>query len=271
MKKKIIGICICMLLIVTALPAVGAMNIENVLERAATGSGPDLECKGGIIQNKIKPGSTVTGGFTVENIGEPGSLLDWEVTELPDFGTDWIFSPSGGEDLTPEDGTVTVVVTFIAPIVENPTYYGGVIKVCAVDNPDDYNLIAVNIGVKKNREVNKPKPENNNQGQAEINNDEWKIISIKGKCDSWSCGTILHFFSIWATPQQMSFYGVTEDTEIKINGEIYPLEENSKVKFHGFVGKSLFPLKWIIYEKQEIEPPHDITVFGVCKHIEITS
>jgi hypothetical protein len=61
--------------------------------------------------------------------------------------------------------------------------------------------------------------------EAEINNDEWKIITMKGKCDSWSCG--------WATPQQMSFYGVTEDTEMAINGEVYPLEDNSKVKFHG--------------------------------------
>ena len=35
----------------------------------------------------------------------------------------------------------SVVVTFTAPIVENPTYYGGVIKISAVDNPDDYNAL----------------------------------------------------------------------------------------------------------------------------------
>ena len=107
--------------------------------------------------------------------------------------------------------------------------------------------------------------------EAEINNDEWKIITMKGKCDSWSCGTILHFFSIWATLQPMRFYQVTEDTEIKINGELYPLEGNSSVLIEGFVGKAFFPLKWIIYEKQEIEPPYDITVFGFCKYIEVTT
>ena len=105
----------------------------------------------------------------------------------------------------------------------------------------------------------------------EINNNEWKIITMKGKCDSWSCGTILHFFSIWATPQPMRFYQVTEDMKIKINGELYPIEGNSSVLIEGFVGKAFFPLKWIIYEKQEIEPPHDITVFGFCKYIEVAT
>ena len=104
--------------------------------------------------------------------------------------------------------------------------------------------------------------------EAEITENEWKIVTIKGKCDSWSCGTILHFFGIWATPQPMIFYGVTEDTEIKINGELYPLEENSKVKFHGFVGKSIFPLEWIIAEKQGLENPY-LMVFGIAKNIEI--
>jgi hypothetical protein len=106
--------------------------------------------------------------------------------------------------------------------------------------------------------------------EAEINNDEWKIITMKGKCDSWSCGTILHFFSFWATPQQMSFYGVTEDTEMAINGEVYPLEDNSKVKFHGFIGTAIFPFERIIKEKQGVEPPYDFTVFGIGKYIEIT-
>jgi hypothetical protein len=91
--------------------------------------------------------------------------------------------------------------------------------------------------------------------EAKINNDEWKIISINGKCDYFSCGTILHFFGIWTTSQQMSFYGVTEDTEIKINGEVYPIEENSKVKFHGFVGKAIFPFERITKEKQGLERP----------------
>ena len=153
--KKLIGIFVCMLLIGTVVPVAGTINIEKVFERTVTDSGPDLECEGEIVKKIVAPESIVTGSFTVENIGEPGSLLDWEVTEWPDFGTNWTFNPSSGEDLTPEDDPITVEVTFTAPTPEWPTYYGNVIKVCAVDNPDDKDLIAVNINVGRNRPVNK--------------------------------------------------------------------------------------------------------------------
>jgi hypothetical protein len=39
----------------------------------------------------------------------------------------------------------------------------------------------------------------------------------------------------------MSFYGVTEDTKMEINGELCPLDKNSKLKFHGFVEKAIIP------------------------------
>ena len=154
--KKFIGFFVCMLLIGTIVPVAGTINIEKVYARTVNGSGPDLECEGEIVKKIVAPGVTVTGSFTVENIGEPGSLLDWEVTDWPDFGTDWIFNPSSGEDLTPEDGSIIVEVAFTAPTPDVPSYYGGVIKVCAVGNPDDKDLIAVNINVGRNRAVNKP-------------------------------------------------------------------------------------------------------------------
>ena len=154
--KKGLAVGIIVLFIVAGVfPVAGSMNIEKTLENVTTGSAPDLECKGEIVKKRVGPGSTVTGSFTVENIGEPGSLLDWEVTNWPDFGTNWTFNPSSGEDLTPEDDPITVEVTFTAPTPEWPTYYGNVIKVCAVDNPDDKDLIAVNINVGRNRPVNK--------------------------------------------------------------------------------------------------------------------
>ena len=106
--------------------------------------------------------------------------------------------------------------------------------------------------------------------EAEINNDEWKIISIKGKCDYFSCGTIIHFFGIYGTLQPMRFHQVTEDTEITINGELYPLEGKSSVLIKGFIGKSIFLFERILKEKQGLERPYDFTVFGIGKYIEIT-
>ena len=99
--------------------------------------------------------------------------------------------------------------------------------------------------------------------------DGWYFISIKGKCEGWSIGSIWHFFSIWATRQPLSLFDVTEDTEIRINGELYPLDKISDVRIKGFVGTSFFPFRWVRYEKQGINPPHDIMVFGFCKDVEI--
>jgi hypothetical protein len=42
------------------------------------------------------------------------------------------------------------------------------------------------------------------------------------------------------------------------------------VKFHGFVGKAIFPFERITKEKQGLERPYDLTVFGIGKYIEIT-
>jgi len=107
------------------------------------------------------------------------------------------------------------------------------------------------------------------QDKQVMNTNKWNLISIKGKCEGWSCGTIFHFFSIWATHQPMSLFDVSKDSEIRINGELYPLDKTSDVRMKGFVGTSFFPYEWIMYEKQEIEPPHDIMVFGFCKQVEI--
>lgn len=109
-------------------------------------------------------------------------------------------------------------------------------------------------------------PQKNNIITSE---DGWNLVSIQGKCKGWSVGTILHFFNLWATPQPMWLFDVTLDTEIRINGELIPLEEVSKICLKGFIGTSFFPFEWRLYELQEIEPPHDITVFGISKEIVI--
>jgi len=67
-------------------------------------------------------------------------LLDWEIESYPDWGT-WTFDPDGGEDLTPEDGAVTVEVEVIWPNPENVT--GGEVVLANSENPEDICIIDI--------------------------------------------------------------------------------------------------------------------------------
>jgi len=88
-------------------------------------AGPDLDCNGALSWVDIKPGDVVTGSFTVENIGDPASELDWEIESHPEWGT-WTFTPLNGDDLTPEDGAITVEVSVVAPDKKNKEFDGGI-------------------------------------------------------------------------------------------------------------------------------------------------
>jgi len=107
---------------------------------------PDLDCDGTLSWTDVSPGSTVTGSFTVENIGEPTSLLDWEITEWPSWGngSSWAFTPLSGDDLTPEDGPVTVNVSVVAPDVKNSDFSGQV-KIENKENSSDFCTIDVSL------------------------------------------------------------------------------------------------------------------------------
>ncbi len=83
--------------------------------------GPQVQCDGSIHLTNITPTATITDSFTVENVGTPGSLLDWEITSYPDWGT-WTFTPSSGTSLTPEQGPVTINVSIVAPEKKNREY-----------------------------------------------------------------------------------------------------------------------------------------------------
>jgi len=50
---------------------------------------PDLECGGSLTWTwtNVEPGSTVTESFTVKNVGDSGSELDWEISNYPSWGT----------------------------------------------------------------------------------------------------------------------------------------------------------------------------------------
>ena len=102
---------------------------------------PDLDCDGSLSWTGVTPEETVTGTFTVENIGDPLSLLDWEIESYPDWGT-FTFDPDGGLDLTPEAGAVTVTVEVVAP--EDPeTNFTGEIVLVNSEDPDDICIIDV--------------------------------------------------------------------------------------------------------------------------------
>ncbi|MCJ2534239.1 MAG: PQQ-binding-like beta-propeller repeat protein, partial [Candidatus Thermoplasmatota archaeon] len=102
---------------------------------------PDLDCDGSLSWTEVTPGETVTGTFTVENIGDPLSLLDWEIESYPDWGA-FTFDPDGGLDLTPEAGAVTVTVEVVAPEDPEAEFEGEIVLVNSED-PDDTCVIDV--------------------------------------------------------------------------------------------------------------------------------
>jgi hypothetical protein len=103
---------------------------------------PDLDCTGSLSWTDVQPGSTVTGSFTVKNIGEQGSSLNWEVSEWPNWGT-WTFSPEGGMNI-PKYGTSIVQVTVVAPD-QGDQQFSGEVKVVNEDDSNDYEIIPVSL------------------------------------------------------------------------------------------------------------------------------
>ena len=104
---------------------------------------PDLNCTGSLSWSDIKPGTTVHGSFQVQNVGDPGSLLNWTVNNSITWGT-WTFTPSSGEGLTPEQGLVTVQVYVITPN-ENNAEFQGLLLVQNQDNDSDFDTIPVTL------------------------------------------------------------------------------------------------------------------------------
>lgn len=104
---------------------------------------PDLTASGSLGWTNAVPYETVAGSFTVSNIGEEGSNLDWQVSEWPTWGT-WTFIPPNGNNLTPEDGPFTINVEVVVPSLEGHLYTGDV-KIINIDNESDYSTIPVSL------------------------------------------------------------------------------------------------------------------------------
>jgi len=104
---------------------------------------PDLDCDGTLEWSKVKPGAYVNGSFTVKNIGDPSTRLNWSITSYPDWGT-WTCTPSSGTNLTPEMGAVTITVELIAPNQKNQQFTGEIIVINTQD-PTDYDTITISL------------------------------------------------------------------------------------------------------------------------------
>jgi len=117
-------------------------NSANFCIKGLVLAEPDLECEGSMNWADVRPGSTLTASFTVKNIGESMSRLDWEVISYPEWGT-WSFSPSEGRYLGKGD-SVTVNVSVVAPDEEDQEF-SGEIKIVDKDNSSDFEIIKVNL------------------------------------------------------------------------------------------------------------------------------
>jgi lantibiotic modifying enzyme len=110
---------------------------------------PDLVCSGNLNWADVKPGSTVTDSFYVGNIGDPGSLLDWEITDFPEWG-DWEITPEEGYDITPEQEPFVVEVSVVAPVDKNAEFTGEV-KIVNSENSSDICTVEVYLSTPRNR------------------------------------------------------------------------------------------------------------------------
>jgi len=103
---------------------------------------PDLDCTGILSWTDIKPGQMVNGSFQVQNIGAPGSLLNWTVNVSSLTWGIWSCTPESGENLTPEDEQVTVNISVIAPNEKN-SKFEGYLRVENKDNSQDFDIVPV--------------------------------------------------------------------------------------------------------------------------------
>jgi len=111
----------------------------------SNGLEPDINGEGSFNWN-VSAESFITDSFTLENIGDPGSWLEWKVVEFPDFGT-WYCDPDRGM-LKPEDGSITVEVRAQAPEDKNRKFTGD-LKIQVIGNPDDEVIIPVTLTTPK--------------------------------------------------------------------------------------------------------------------------
>ncbi len=113
--------------------------------------GANLDCEGSLNWIDVKTGETAYGNFQVQNIGDSGSFLNWEIEFFPNWGT-WSFDPGSGVNLSPEDGSVAVQVSVVAPDKKNEEFIGS-LRIKNRENSTDWEIIPVYLKTLKNRAV----------------------------------------------------------------------------------------------------------------------
>ena len=153
MKKKIIGILTCTLLIATTvLPVAGSIN--QVIN-SETKTDEELVCEGSLYWKDCIPSKEYFGEFQVCNNGPVGSVLCWEIgnvqgTDYPWWGK-WTFTPQSGIINGP--GCDTVNVSVVAPPHEYQTNKGNItVKNC--QNPNETCTIPAILITPKNKPFN---------------------------------------------------------------------------------------------------------------------
>jgi C1A family cysteine protease len=123
----------------------------NFCIKGLVSSRSDLNCEGSISLKNVKPGKTVTDNFTIENVGESFSKLNWEITDWPTWGV-WSFNPEEGEGLVPEAEPFSVEISLIAP-EEQEKEFTGSIKIVNKQDDSDYCEVQVTLTTDKSIKI----------------------------------------------------------------------------------------------------------------------
>ena len=138
MKKKIlIGsiIAVALLTLVSFSSVVGYSSVDkNPI--------PDLDCDGDISIVDVKPNSIHFGISEVFNIGDTGSLLDWEIESYPDWGT-WTFDPNSGTGIA-AGKSIFIDIEIIAPSDPN-TEFEGIVTFINSNDPSDFCIVDISL------------------------------------------------------------------------------------------------------------------------------
>gem|GEM_PF-1773591 len=103
----------------------------------------NLSCEGALQWDHVAPGATVTGSFTLKNVGYAYSELSWEVAETPEWGT-WTVTPENGTGLSPGMGPITVYVSVVAPVNKNKKFTG-TLKIINAEDATDYCDVSITL------------------------------------------------------------------------------------------------------------------------------
>lgn len=124
-----------------------------IIDILNTNTGSSLFCDGSLHWSDVPPGSTLTGSFTVRNIGDNGSLLDWEIEEWPEWGT-WTFTSLSGKNLTPEEKGTAINLSVYVPDEINEDFTG-YIKIVDKNDMSDFFILPVSLATPFSKNFNR--------------------------------------------------------------------------------------------------------------------